>query len=330
MNDTPYGIIVTIVVGAFVVVAINDWQKRRLAKRAWDKGEKPQRWLLDNRTSWGFMVVATIAILVAAAIKIQWNDFSPELRGTLMHTGTWLKFGARVAMWVLGVVVAAVVLLVIFANVGIRLTRWRNRDFVQVQTLILQGSTEAAIDLVQRILDGPGQQVGTAKHQAALYYLAVAEGMRGNWQETLLLIERLEPYSRSPHVFVATKSLAFWQLGRLEDAERGFRERVRVNPDNAIGQAALGLFLVNTDRTAEASTVLQSVDCMVATKSASPAEIDLTEHLRHATNSRRHLGPDVTPAESDLAMRQLLTTSMEGIVFRDWKGPPPTSQPAST
>lgn len=321
MNDGPSELVVAMIVVALSVVVINDWQKRRLAERAWESGEKPKRKYLNHRTDWGLVVLLTVVTIGGALIESPWHTFSPEFRETLMEWGAWLHSIGKIGLWV-AVVVALIVsliggLIVVSLLVLARFFVVRDSDLTQIKELAFKGDIETALDLTHQVLDGPGKQVGTPKHLAALFHLAALEGMRGNWQETLLLIEQVERFAASPILLDEIRSLTYWQLGRLEEAEHGFREILRRNPYDAVGLAALGLFLFDTDRPEESLTVLKSLECVIAGRMfTSRRAFHLLEHLRQVTNARRHLAPDVPLAESELAMRRMLLASMDHVGFR--------------
>lgn len=324
-DEVPHVMIAVMMIGAFGIAAINDWQKRRLVERAWQRGERPKTSYFNNRTDWRFVIVMSIVLIVAAVAGIQWKNLTPQQRAALMEVGPWLGFAGRVLLWLMGGMLAMLVALIVFLKLLMRLERLRNRELVQAELVALQGNVDKAIELVQQVLDGPGKQPGTAKYLASLYRMAAFEGMRGNWNAALVLMEQLDPYATTPQVFLATKSLIFWKLGRHDEAEQCLREAADANPTNGARQAALGLYLFDTGRINEATDVSHTLDGMQAARYPSEVEIDLAEHLRQLMNARRGITPEVTQAQSDTVMRQLLISSMDGVIFRDWKGPLPAS-----
>lgn len=233
MNHRALQIWVPILLGvAVLIVVLNDWTKRRAVRKAERKGQRPERRFLDYKTPfWRWMLV--VFLLVFGAVFVgSWK--LPQVPPAILY----------------GVPVCAAAIFLVLVVIS----RRKNRVHRTAMKLAQQGDVDGAIALLHEYMErnGPSAQV--------LNNLAVFQGMKARWAESLELIEQAELYGGSSPLYLGNKGLALWKLGRLDDALPFLKEAASGLRTNLITICNYGSVLAELGKHDEALEQLRKAD----------------------------------------------------------------------
>jgi Flp pilus assembly protein TadD len=118
----------------------------------------------------------------------------------------------------------------------------QDKDSIPIQYLLAldyykQSDFEAASRHFENVLErSPG-------YALAAYYLGLARGRAGDWEGSTQWLTKALALDKTNFSAAMNLGAAYVQMRRLDDAERMFRESVRINPEYAAGHKALGQLL---------------------------------------------------------------------------------------
>ena len=256
----------------------------------------------------------------------------PEANSTIDQATGWTAWGWKLAtLLLLPFAVAGLLATSLVAYILFRVRR-QSRDFVRIEQLAMNGEVAAAIKHLQDILKLSGHDIANTGNSKAVNYMAALEGMNGQWDSALKLIQRLELDFRSETLFLANKALILWKLGHLTDAEVCLRDHLRLTPDDVIPVCALGLFLAESNKISEATESLHLADQKYVERtnwSASRRQTadmvleSLRSIVRDSSHSNSNSDVPISP-RIDKAIRAMLISNASGISFIEWNTKPQT------
>lgn len=330
---------IVMLVSILTILVVNDRMKRKKAEKAWSEGRKPDRKFMNHRTDW---ILVTLMMFGASAIAVvAGNGMTVETslpastRGLFHLAGAVFKICLSVGIWIFVILFVVAGILALIQSLWIYRERRKNRHFVRVEQLALEGDVTAAIELVHEFLRRDSEDVATTENHTAVNYLSALEGMRGNWHEAFILIERLEVACRFKH---PNKGLTLWKLGKRSAAEICLREFVQSAPNNPIATCMFGLFLADSGRHGEATQILHSIDQKLAELRGVPqktaVEIALESLRREVSRSTSEICSDNGPTETgtDEALGTVLISNATQITFfnsKRTKPQAPATNPSS-
>jgi tetratricopeptide (TPR) repeat protein len=140
--------------------------------------------------------------------------------------------------------------------------RWKNRLVIQALRLAQGGDVDGAITSLEAHMHehGPSADVCNA--------LAVFQGMKQRWEESLRLVEQAEALGGPHPVYLGNKGLALWRLGRKKEALRCLRESVDRLPQNLLAVCNCGSLLVELGQRDEAWEYLEQAERLFASQGA--------------------------------------------------------------
>ena len=166
----------------------------------------------------------------------------------------------------------------------------QDKDSIPIQYLLgldyyKQGDFEAASRHFESVLQR------SPEYALAAYYLGLARGRAGDWEGSTQWLSKALTLDKTNFSAAMNLGAAFVQMKRFDDAERLFRESIRINPAYAAGHKALGQLLAFRGDAAGAITELEQAATLAPDDPQTRMELsrayDATGQHERAAEQRR-------------------------------------------